>query len=129
MAIMINKVDQADQSQHTQSSSTDEWEHSLGEQFRAMRIRAGLEQAVLAERADVSIGAIKNLESGKGSSLKTLIKVARALGRTDWLESLAPPVSVSPMQMLTAARRNAPRQRVSKPRAVREATGHHANAA
>ena len=99
-------------------SSTVEWEHNLGEQFRAMRIRAGVEQTVLAARADVSTGAIKNLESGKGSSLKTIIKIVRCLGRTDWLESLAPPVSVSPMQMLAAARRTAPRQRVSKPRNV-----------
>ena len=127
MAILLNQTNQANQPFHSESSSTDEWEHYLGEQFRAIRIRAGFEQAVLAQRADVSIGAIKNLESGKGSSLKTLIKVARSLGRTDWLESLAPVVSVSPMQMLTAARRNAPRQRVSKPRAVREAD-HHATA-
>ena len=101
---------------HSTPSSTTEWERYLGEQFRAMRIRAGVEQLVLAERADVSAGAIKNLESGKGSSLKTIIKIVRCLGRTDWLESLAPRVSVSPMQMLAAARRSAPRQRVSKPR-------------
>ena len=99
-------------------SSTTEWERYLGEQFRAIRIRAGVEQTVLAGRADVSTGAIKNLESGKGSSLKTLIKIVRCLGRTDWLESLAPQVSVSPMQMLAAARRTAPRQRVSRPRNV-----------
>jgi len=98
------------------SNSTIEWERYLGEQFRAMRIRAGLEQVVLAARADVSTGAIKNLESGKGSSLKTMIKIVRCLGRTDWLESLAPQVSVSPMQMLATARRTAPRQRVSRPR-------------
>ncbi len=109
---------QASPSAQLTNSSTAEWEHFLGEQFRAMRIRAGMEQAVLAERADVSTGAIKNLESGKGSSLKTMIKIVRCLGRTDWLESLAPQVSVSPMQMLTAARRTAPRQRVSRPRNV-----------
>ena len=100
------------------NDSTAEWEHYLGEQFRAMRIRAGIEQTVLAGRADVSTGAIKNLESGKGSSLKTVIKIARSLGRIDWLQSLAPEVSVSPMQMLATARRTAPRQRVSKPRNV-----------
>ena len=99
-------------------SSTEEWERYLGEQIRAMRIHAAVEQAVLAGRADVSTGAIKNLESGRGSSLKTLIKIVRCLDRTDWLESLAPQVSVSPMQMLAAARRSAPRQRVSKPRNV-----------
>ena len=110
------------ESNQSASHSTIEWERYLGEQFRAMRIRAGLEQALLAQRADVSTGAIKNLESGKGSSLKTIIKIVRCLDRTDWLESLAPVVSVSPMQMLAAARRTAPRQRVSRPRNV--ATSH-----
>lgn len=100
------------------NNSTEEWERYLGEQFREIRIRADLEQSVLAERAGVSTGAIKNLESGKGSSLKTLIKIARCLGRTDWLESMAPQISVSPMQMLATARRSAPRRRVSKPRAA-----------
>lgn len=119
---MINQTRRSD------SSSTDEWERYLGEQFRAIRIRAGLDQLALAGRADVSIGAIKNLESGKGSSLKTLIKVARGLGHTDWLASLAPLVSVSPMQMLNAVRRNAPRQRVSKPRAAKAIAGNPANA-
>ena len=110
MSTAVNGLIQSD------SNSTVDWERYLGEQFRAMRIRAGVEQAVLAERADVSTGAIKNLESGKGSSLKTMIKIVRCLGRTDWLESLAPQVSVSPMQMLAATRRTAPRQRVSRPR-------------
>ena len=33
------------------------------------------------------------------------LAVARALGRTDWLESLAPEVTISPMQMLRAKQR------------------------
>ncbi len=81
-----------------------------------MRIRSNQEQTELAERAGVSVGALKNLEGGKGSSLKTLIKVARALGRTDWLEALAPKVTVSPMQMLRAQSKTTPRQRVYRPR-------------
>lgn len=98
------------------NSPTDDWESYLGEQFRAMRIRSNQEQTELAERAGVSVGALKNLEGGKGSSLKTLIKVARALGRTDWLEALAPKVTVSPMQMLKAQSKTTPRQRVYRPR-------------
>ena len=81
-----------------------------------MRIRSNQEQTELAERAGVSVGALKNLEGGKGSSLKTLIKVARALGRTDWLEALEPKVTVSPMQMLRAQSKNTPRRRVYRPR-------------
>jgi len=100
----------------THNMSTEDWENYLGEQFRAMRIRANLEQVDLARRAGISIGALKNLEGGKGSSLKSLIKVARALGRTDWLEALAPRISVSPMQMLKARTRDTPRQKVYRPR-------------
>jgi len=96
--------------------STDEWEADLGEQFRTMRIRTNLEQVELATKANVSVGAIKNLESGRGSSLKTLIKVARALNRTDWLEALAPKVSVSPMQMLKANSKTSARQKVYRQR-------------
>ena len=91
-----------------------DWEAHLGEQVRAARIAADLDQATVAELADLSIGAVKNLEGGKGSSLKTLIRVLRVLDRTDWLDALAPPITISPMQML-AAKRSAPgpRQRVS----------------
>ncbi len=89
----------------------EEWEIALGEQVRAARVAANLDQERLAERADVSVGAISNLERGKGSSLKTLVAVVRAVGRTDWLESLAPPVTVSPMQLLRARHATTPARR------------------
>jgi hypothetical protein len=43
----------------------------------------------------------------------TLIKAVRSLGRTDWLESLAPAISISPMDMLKSARKG-PRQRAPR---------------
>ncbi len=89
----------------------DEWEAVVGEHVRAARIASDLDQTGLAAIADVSIGALSNLERGNGSSLKTLIAVARALGRTDWLDALAPPVTFSPLQMLRA-KKSSPRQRV-----------------
>ena len=91
--------------------TVDEWETLVGEQVRAARISSDLDQARLAALADVSVGAISNLERGKGSSLKTLVAVVRALERTDWLEALAPPVTVSPMQMLRAKQKS-PQARV-----------------
>ena len=90
--------------------TVDEWEARVGAQVRSARIAADLDQVRLATLADVSVGALSNLERGRGSSLKTLVAVVRALGRTDWLESLAPPVTISPMQMLRA------KQRVPRPR-------------
>jgi transcriptional regulator with XRE-family HTH domain len=98
--------------------NTDEWEAVVGAEIRAVRIAADLDQSELAKRADVSLGAVKNLETGKGSTLKTLIRVVRALGRAEWLESLAPPITVSPLAMLSSRRTaTLPRQRVSRRRA------------
>ena len=100
----------------------EEWESQFGRQVRTARVAQGLDQAHLASLANVSLATLSNLERGKGSTLKTLIAVARALGRTDWLESFAPEVTVSPMQMLRAKQR-APRAatRVRAPRRPRPA--------
>lgn len=82
------------------SKITQESEAALGGQVRALRLRENLDQRALAERAGVGFSALKNVESGKGATLKTFIKVMRALGRADWFETLAPAVSISPLQML-----------------------------
>ena len=98
------------------AKSVEEWEFVLGEQMRALRLRANLDQISLAERAGIGLTAVKNVESGKGATLKTLIKMLRALDRADWLTTLAPPVSISPLQMLKAkpARQRASRRRAGK---------------
>jgi transcriptional regulator with XRE-family HTH domain len=97
--------------------TTDEWEAVIGAEIRAGRIAANLDQAELAKRADISLGAVRNLEAGRGSSLKTLVRVVRALGRGDWLETLAPPITLSPLAMLSSRRTaGRPRQRVSRRR-------------
>ena len=90
--------------------TSDEWQAELGKQIRALRIRQNLDQRQLAQRAGIALNAVKNLESGKGATLHSLIEALRVLKRTDWLGALAPAVSISPVQMLKA---KAPRQRVS----------------
>ena len=95
--------------------TVEEWESELGEQMRALRLRANLDQVSLAERAGIGLTAVKNLESGKGATVKTLIKALRALDRADWLSSLSPPVSISPLQMLKT---KPARQRASRRRAT-----------
>lgn len=96
--------------------TVEEWESDLGDQIRRVRIGRDLDQAGLAALANVSIGAVSNLERGKGSSLRTLISVLRALGRTEWLESLAPAVAVSPMQLLRSKQRTPQRRVRASPR-------------
>lgn len=101
--------------------SSDDWEAALGASLRAARIAADLDQLGLAALADVSVGALKNLEGGKGSTVRTLVKVVRALDRGEWLQALAPPVTVSPLAVLGQVRRNREvhsRRRVSRRRPV-----------
>lgn len=94
--------------------TTEEWEGHLGGQVRRARIDASLGQDELADRAGVSVGAVRGLERGAGSSLKTLIRVARTLGRDDWLESFAPAPGVAPLDLLRGLR--TPRQKVYRAR-------------
>lgn len=92
--------------------STKEMEAELGHEVRRLRLRQNLTQRQLADDANVSLSALKNLELGRGSGVRTLILVARALGRTDWLGSFAPQESsVSPMQMLRQRQKDATRER------------------
>ena len=72
----------------------EDWEAELGRQLRSLRLRQDLDQRTLAERAGVALNVVKNLEAGKGSTVSSLIRVLRSLGRADWLNSLAPTVSI-----------------------------------
>lgn len=99
-----------------QIHTIEEWERVVGEQVRDGRVAQNFDQGSLAAMANISVGALSNLERGKGSSLSTVVAVVRALGRTDWLEGLAPPVTVSPMQILRSKRGAGSRRvRVRKP--------------
>ena len=80
--------------------TVEEWEQKIAEQVRSLRLRLNLPQTVVADQAGISLTALKNLESGTGAALKTLIKVLRVYGREDWLNTLAPAVTISPIQML-----------------------------
>ena len=91
--------------------TSDEWEAELGRQIRALRLRQNLDQQQLADQAGIALNAVKNIESGKGATLRSLVQALRVLNRVDWLRALAPAVSISPVQMLKA---KAPRQRASR---------------
>lgn len=93
--------------------ASDRWEVELGRQIRTLRLRQNLDQQQLADRAGIALNAVKNLEGGKGATLRSLVQALRALNRIEWLQSLAPPVSISPIQMLKT---KAPRQRASRKR-------------
>ena len=95
----------------TNIRTPEEWEAAVGQQLRDLRLRQNLHQSTLAEQAGVALNVIKNLEAGKGATLSSLVKVLRALGRAEWLDTLAPAVSISPLQMLKS---RPARQRASR---------------
>jgi|SRR4249919_1633577 transcriptional regulator with XRE-family HTH domain len=82
----------------------------LGAQLRRLRLAKNWTQQAMAERASVSKIVVRHLEAGQGANVEGLLKVLKALGRTDWVRALAPQVTVSPMLALQA-QSIAPRQR------------------
>lgn len=96
------------------SKTIEELEVELGEQLKELRLRKNIDQKALAIRAGCSVSAIKALESGSGTRLKTLLAVVRALGREEWLASIAPTASINPLS-LTSTRQTRQRARSSKP--------------
>ncbi|MCW2524372.1 MAG: hypothetical protein JWO63_2707 [Frankiales bacterium] len=87
----------------TQFRSTEELEASLGQQVRAARLAADIDQISLARQSNVSVGALKSLEAGRGSTLRSLVRVVRALDLEDWLDSLYEVSPASPLALARAA--------------------------
>jgi len=93
------------------ASTLSELESQLGERLKALRLNQNLDQKTLAEQAGVSLGALKNIENGAGSTVKSLLAVLRALGREEWLSTVAPVATINP---LTLPRATGQRQRASR---------------
>ena len=91
--------------------TSQELQQRLGERLRELRLLKNLDQRTLAARAGVSLNAVKHLEAGSGARIASLIKVLRALDREQWLETVAPVVSISPLQMLKSGSREPKRVR------------------
>jgi transcriptional regulator with XRE-family HTH domain len=72
----------------------------LGQRLQRRRIDSGLSQAVLADSAGVAKRTLERLESGHTVDLTTLIRLLRALGLMDLLESFVPESPPSPMALL-----------------------------
>jgi transcriptional regulator with XRE-family HTH domain len=88
-------------------------EAELGSKLRLLRLDRNLDQATLAQRAGVGLNSVKRLELGQGSTTRTMISVLRALGREEWLNTIAPVATINPLTMPRSAK---PRQRAAGPR-------------
>ena len=86
-------------------------EAQLGASLRQLRLDRNLEQATLAERSGIGVRSLQRLELGQGSTTYTLLSVLRALGREEWLKTVAPVPTINP---LTLPRGNQPRRRARR---------------
>src|SRR3990167_9657120 len=80
-------------------STPEELEYSLGEDIKALRLQKNIARKTLCERAGISVNALRNLEGGKGTTLKTLIRVLKTLNRESWLGQIAPRTSINPLHL------------------------------
>jgi transcriptional regulator with XRE-family HTH domain len=76
--------------------TANEIEATLGQRLRALRIAENLDQRTVAERAGVSVNAVKYLESGRGT-VRSLVAVLRVLGRGNWVDAIAPVPTINPL--------------------------------
>lgn len=77
----------------------------LGERLRKLRIMHRMTQQEVAERAGVSIRAVRDLETGAGSKIDTLLRVLKAVQSVDALDAIAPDIGVDPMAMLRRSKK------------------------
>lgn len=86
----------------------------LGQRLARERLRRNLSQADLAREAGVSRATVGRLENGESTQLLNLVRVLRALGLAEQLDSLAPEPRVRPLEL---AERAGQRRRRASPRA------------
>ncbi len=96
----------------TGSQTLEEMEADLGEKLKRLRLNKNWDQKTLAARAGVSVRALRNIEAGQGSTVKTMLSIVRALGRESWLDTVAPVATVNP---LTLTSRESARVRATSP--------------
>ena len=81
-------------------STPEELEQLLGEDIKVLRLQQNTTRKMLCARAGLSENALRNLEGGKGATIKTLIRTLKALERESWLEKIAPKTSINPLHLV-----------------------------
>jgi transcriptional regulator with XRE-family HTH domain len=90
----------------------------LGARLRKLRLSRNIDQRATADKAGISEKALRNLESGHGSTVETLLRTLKALDSLEGIEMLAPEPSVDPLALLRTSK---PPQRVRRSRKLRSA--------
>ncbi len=89
-------------------------EQSFGKILKNLRIQKNLTQQELASKGNISLSAVANLETGKGSTLKTFLLYMDTVDKNYVFENLIPKEQESPMQKLRELKKQRLPQRVRK---------------
>lgn len=81
-------------------NTPNELQRLLGERIRRLRLNRNLDQRTTAEKAGISEKSLRNLESGRGSTVETLLRTLKALEYLQGIDMLAPETSVNPLDLL-----------------------------
>ncbi len=87
--------------------------NELGHRLKAERLRKKYTQQELASKAGITTYTLQKMEAGHSSSMKTLIRVLRAMNEIEQLEHLLPRVEISPLKLLEDEKRP---QRIRRPK-------------
>ena len=88
----------------------------MGEQIKAWRLEMNLTQVHLANKTQLSLATIYQVENGKGTSMQNLIKVLRILDRLDALSPFFQEKEISPLEYQKLEAGMKTRKRASKAR-------------
>src|SRR5215470_7041030 len=87
-----------------QFRTPEELQSELGRRLQQLRLSRNLDQRTAADKAGITRSALQNLEAGRGSSVKTLIRMLKALNYLEGIEILAPEPTVNPLALLKTNR-------------------------
>ena len=83
-------------------STPEELEETLGEDIKVLRLQKNIDRKSLCIRAGISEHALRNLEGGKGATIKTLVRTLKALNHESSLNQIAPRTSINPPHIVKA---------------------------
>lgn len=95
-------------------NTPEELQAALGERLKRLRLNRNLDQRSTAEKAGISERALRNLESGQGSTVETLLRTLKALDYLQGINMLAPETSVNPLDLLRQSKAPQRVRRASK---------------
>ena|ERR1041384_5543669 len=71
----------------------------LGDRIKRERLNQNRTQIEIGMTAGVALNVIKRLENGRGCTLSNFVRILRALGKLDHVDTFLPDPGVSPIQL------------------------------